>query len=417
MKIHAKIILLGCLASIGLALPSAHAEGKKYKRALIIAGGGISPAVGLGVIAGLRQQGMEPDVVLTTCGASISAAIDNSFLNSDATIQFAESPAFFNVMQQVKIASPDVMVMAKKFKELEKNPDVIPGLFDTHILNMPPEVGQFVPQNKFNTGAKGPKFVILSARALFGPNNVGEKKAGRDLFEQVFFTDPETAKELQNLPSPIRTLFPKSNVAKKTRVITDVTTEQAARASVPDPFLLNPAVINGSYYFTGAVDLFPIEVAHQLADEVIVTYPERLYLDYENLVIQSAFGFSQTQRALSAIQDTTVKWIDITGISKLAFSPETSLLTLKNKIPSNQNDFIKGIRAQFEFGKNRAIEGINIQKTQANVRTHLREPINPKLFESFTCQNANVWKVMNKTCTSDVESGCKRTAEFCVPVR
>jgi len=57
---------------------------KRFKRALIIAGGGITPAVGLGVIAGVEEKGWKPDVVLTTCGASMAAAIYNAFNNSRA---------------------------------------------------------------------------------------------------------------------------------------------------------------------------------------------------------------------------------------------------------------------------------------------------------------------------------------------
>ena len=46
------LIIFGCV----LALTTAHAEAKKFQRALVITGGGISPAVGLGILAAAEER-------------------------------------------------------------------------------------------------------------------------------------------------------------------------------------------------------------------------------------------------------------------------------------------------------------------------------------------------------------------------
>lgn len=410
-------LLIVCAFLFAVQVQADAAEAKKFKRALIIGGGGITPGVGLGIIAGAQKMGWEPDVIITTCGASMASAIANSFPDSQSSLAFAKGPQFFALMQKLRIGTKNVLSLKKKF-DLAKNSPGIADYFKNNLLYMNDDITGFLPNATFNAGASAPRLIMLSALAHFGPRNIGRAKSS-NLFTQVYFTDSETAQVLQNLESPILKLFPQSYLTRETIVITDKPTDQAARASISDPYLINPAKIDNQYYFTGAVDLFPIELAEQIADEILVTYPEELFESYENLAIESTFGFNQTQRVLHSIQHTNVKWIDINGIANVKFDPSPSFLKLVNHVPTNLQSFAKGIQKQYDFGFARAQEALVVQKSRLNVRNHLRKPISKKLLKSFTCENAYAWRTANNNfCVNDFWTGCNRMEEVeCTPIR
>src|SRR5437870_4807341 len=82
---------------------------KPFKRALVIAGGGTMTAAQLGVIAGAQKMGFVPDVIITTCGGSISASIFNAYRSSDQLAEFAMSYKHYNILKQVTINTPNVL--------------------------------------------------------------------------------------------------------------------------------------------------------------------------------------------------------------------------------------------------------------------------------------------------------------------
>jgi hypothetical protein len=410
------LIAIAALSLVG----SPSFAAKKFKRALIIAGGSITPGVGIGMMQALREKGQEPDVIITTCGSSLATTILNSYPNPKDALEFAKSDIFYATLLDVHLAVPNAIPMAKTFTWLRKNPTLYPPLFDRPLLKFKNDLEGILPHDHFPVaGSTGPKFIIQSSKVLFKPSDVGHKRSGAPLFQQVYFTDTDTAEALRGFKSPVKKIFPKSSVAENVEIRSDVTMAQATRGGISDPFLINPGEINGQYYFTGAIDLLPMELAHEIADEVISTYPATLFTGFQDLAIQSAFGFNQTDRALKAIQDTDVKWIDVSGIAEVNFEPTSFLIFLKNQIPKTKEAFDAGVQGQYDFGYTRTQEALKVQSDRKNVRTHLREPINPKLYDSFTCKNANVWKTSaNSRCEDDRWPGCNRATETaCTPIR
>jgi predicted acylesterase/phospholipase RssA len=148
---------------------------------------------------------------------------------------------------------------------------------------------------------------------------------------------------------------------------------QAVRVSITDPFYINPARIGKSYYWGGAVDLFPIETASELADEVLVNYPAGLYNAYEDLAISSVFGFAQSDRTQEAAKQNHVKWIDTSGTNKLAMDPTVIGFLFNTNIPKKYDDFMSLIDRQYKFGYQRGVEAVKLQKNKNNVHSHLRE--------------------------------------------
>ena len=395
-----------------LAVGAHQAEAKKFQRALVIAGGGISPGVALGILAAAEENGWIPDVVITTCGSSLSTSIYNAYKNSRDSLAYAQSPVFHQGLSQIRIQTPDVRVLQARIEHMEKNHGTIPPIFDKVIMSLPNTVEMSLPDTRFNSGA-GPRFVMIGAKASFGPGDVG-RPINSKIFTEVFFTDPDTAQALQGFQSTLP-----GYVAAQTQVLTNVSTQDAVRNSIADPLFLNPSILNGSYFFTGAIDLYPLDVAHHLADEVVATYPISLFKDYEDTAFKAAFGFTQTSRAVHTVTNNRVKWIDLSGVEPLRFDPTNSGFTLYSQVPAQLGAFQQGILAQFNFGRQRMAEALAAQ-TQGPSRRHLRAPINPKLAQSFTCANANVWTTDKTTreCSNDAWAGCdRRTAGTCTPVR
>jgi predicted acylesterase/phospholipase RssA len=354
---------------------SQQAAHKKFHRALILAGGGVDPGVGLGIIDGLRANGDAPDLVITSCGSSMAAGIYNSYPEGAQALQFAKSYLFYDLLAQVKTGVPNILVLKNKFDTLRTGA-YLPDLFQDNALSLKDQLAGDLPVSRFRSSGPGPRFILVAARAAFGPNQSVPKLGPKPMFREVFFTDEDTAKALEGFPSMIKRSFPRSQLSRLTEVVTDVTPEQAGRASISDPFLINPAEIRGQYYFTGASDLFPIELAEELADEVVATYPENLFSGFKLQAMQYVFGYDANQRLLDVVRTPEVQWIDTNGSASVTFDPKPFLLGLTNGIPHDPADFAAGIQKQYNFGYERARESVEARKAaHGYTLDNIRKPL------------------------------------------
>lgn len=409
---HWLLCLLSLVASQSLTA-------KPFKRVLVINGGGINPGIAVGIIDGVKSMGWNPDLIIATCGANIGSSINNSEGKTNSNLEKLKSQEFFKVMNLVKIQTSSVFEMVNKIEEA-KNTTKYPSIFSKVLLNAPDQLPKIFNTTEFSSDDSRPRMIFLSGRALFGPNDAGKPRRKEPLFQQVYFTDRQTAQYFDGWMLAPEYAYPNSTIEGKTVTITNVDTLTATRAGLADPYLLNPSFLADAYHFTGAIDLYPIDLANYLGDEVITTYPAALFLEHEDRVINAAFGFKQTRRALDAIQNKNVKWIDISGMDELGFNPKAEFLTMVSTIPTNYNQFVTGVSKQWTFGFERAKEALSVAPGNTlDVRTHLRKPINPKLREEFSCKNANEWKTGSRSsCTSDSTPDCNRnSASSCTPIR
>jgi hypothetical protein len=195
-------------------------------------------------------------------------------------------------------------------------------------------------------------------------------------FTQVFMTDKDTGTYLEGYKSPLKNIVRTSNIEAETEVMTYMSPEVALRASVADPILMEPLMYGPDYYFTGASDLYPIELAHFLADEVVATYPMGRFSDFEEEAFKSTFGISQQERALTVIKDQSIKWIDQTEFPKDAsFDPYPEFLFLKSGLPQDLETYQENIERQYEFGRTRMIEALSLKQGQGLYLNHIRSPI------------------------------------------
>lgn len=394
-------------------------EAKPFKRVLVISGGGINPGLALGLIAGVQEAGWRPDLIIATCGAGLGTAVYNSEQSITKSYDVLTSPEFFRALHHVVIQTSNGIEILKKL-DRAKNTARYPDIFDNNLLFAPQEMPRVLVNEEFNRDPRRPKLIILSARALFFPHQVGQMRSLEPLFQQTYFTDPDTAEYLQGRKLPKKLSYPFTTLMAETLTISTETAPSAARAGIADPYLLNPSVVDGYYHFTGAVDLYPLDLAVSLGDEVMASYPASLFLDYEDVAVKAGFGFKQTARALEAIQHKDVKWIDINGADALSFNPSRLVVVMRSGIPNDPMKFKLGVGKQWSFGRDRAREALKAAPGNLlDVRNHIRKPINPKLLEDFSCKNAYEWKTDRRdSCVSDKTSNCDRTkAKTCLPIR
>jgi len=412
-------IFVKVLISILIPFGSLALQAKPFKRVLVISGGGINPGLAVGMIAGVQASGWNPDLVIATCGAGIGSIVNNSQKDIIGSLDLMKTREFFDAVSLVKIETSSGLTLIKKLDKA-KDTSIYPDIFQTLLLHSPDSFPKLIKTTEFNRDPAQPKLILVSSRSHFGPNDVGQIRNGHPMFQEVFFTDPDTARLLKGWRLPEKFSFPYTTVQNDTEALSKYDLITAMRAGIADPYLLNPLFLDGNYYFTGAIDLYPIDLAAALGDEVVASYPASLFQEYEDVAFNSAFGFKQTARALEAIQHRDVKWVDINGMDDFSFNPKREFINMKSGIPESHSKFQTTIAQQWNFGFERGKEAIAAAPGKLiDVRTHLRKPINPKLRDEFTCKNAYEWSTDRRdSCLSDDAPECDRDAnEKCTPIR
>lgn len=393
------ILFVVCTAGIHAEQPTAETKPsstsggpkKPFGRALVLSGGSLRTAAFLGAIDGCLESGYDPDVVITTCGASLAAAIANAHGDRTHWLEFLESDEFFKYMQSVKVnpsfTSPQPLIsgLAKmKADQLYRvftnrtNAATIPDLFSKYVVDLPVDSGLDSLHRSFRTD--GLPVILVAARLEYSPQDVGKVIGDRKLFTEVYFTDPQTAQHLKGLKSFPARRFPKGYLSEGTDVYSNVPLYDAARASMSEPTLVQQKSINidgkPTLFSAGSVNGYPIEMALQLAEHVVAgaSGPQG---EIENIVYDAAFGMPLNERYRIDQNLPADRWIDFTSWDALEgakFGPELNARELKfeDRFPVSQAEFKKIVREQYNFGKQQALDAF---AAPLKSRKHLKDDI------------------------------------------
>ena len=347
---------------IALSVTTAFAEPKK-KVAMVFDGGGFKTAMFLGMLKGAEETGHTPDIIIGTCGGSIPAAIAHSIDGSEKQLEFVQSKPFYYLLRSIEFtnysAVGKIISLAKNFYTKYKWQRMIPDIFHDYLMNVPnsfnlKEISKNFTPSKYRT-------VIVASRILYNEENLGGKRdKGENLFQESIFTDEVTAKELNGFIAP-NSLYKNSSVASKVDFITDANLDEAARASISDPFYMAPGNYKGERYVTGAVDLYPIELAKKIADEIIFVYPSKFGVVEEGAIF-ATFNFSHNKRHRQVFHQKIDYLIDSTDFPpELELEPKLNLLAWKinSRVPQTYEEYREITRLQFEFGYKRALDASN----------------------------------------------------------
>ena len=357
----------------------------KYKTAMIFSGGGMQIPMFIGMLDGLEEKGVKPDLLIGTCGGTIAAAIIEAFPHPARRRDFLGSKEFQDFLLSPRFETKrPIRKLIKVISDIKSHYYFgrwwIPNIFDNYLVTLPP-FNEFHSRDGLDPippSEEGPRIVIVAGQTDFQTEGArpGQRWRGRKLIREAFFTDSETATLLTGFDSAIATQFPDSPIDVKPVVITDQSRNVAVRASVSDPYYFDPFKIGDHYYISGAIDLYPVELAKHLAEEVILTYDSSFDQSIMIPAHSNIVGYNNQVRLRSVVQQDVRTWIDRSDFGTLVNEVGLSPIVVKGKfvsqVPRDLVEFRRIVDAQVEWGKNRATEALEQPR---GGRNHIRMPV------------------------------------------
>lgn len=344
-----------------------------FQCAVILAGSSFNFTLHLGILAALRESGVHPDVIISSCGGALAEAIINKFQDSEDQKKYIQSDEFYNLLHKAKLQNDFIPYLLFRLTKMRlqnffsKSFSYTPDFLDKNIFHISEALNLPLFDRTFSSGT--PRFIMTAGRLT---------QDHPKFLQEVFFTDVETAKLLKGFPSPIAKQFPHSFLKTETEALTDWKFSEAARAAIADPFLLNPFEKKGTLYFSGSIDLYPLELALKLSQRVIMPYSP-LFRPIDQIVLRHFYGYDNIQRyQFITSQNTVERWIDISDYQDFmkinGFDPKTSYIKgrIFNGTPSDKKEFYKKACAQWNYGWQRAKEALS---RQAYSKAHIRKPV------------------------------------------
>ncbi|MBI2609297.1 MAG: patatin-like phospholipase family protein [Deltaproteobacteria bacterium] len=342
--------------------------------AVILAGSSFNFALHLGILAALHESGLHPDVIIASCGGALAEAIINKFPDCEDQKKYIQSLEFYNLLHKAKLQNdfiPYLLFRLTKMKlqhSLSKFFSYTPDFLDRNIFHISKTLDLPLFDRFFSPTT--PRFIMTAGRLIQDHSK---------FLQEVFFTDVETAKLLKDFPSPIATQFPHSFLKTETATLTDWKFSEAARAAIADPFLLNPFEKEGVLYFSGSIDLYPLELAAKLSQRIIMLYSP-LFRSIDQIVLRHFYGYDNIQRYQFITSQTAVeRWIDISDYQEFmknnGFDPQSHYIKGKvvNGTPVDKKEFFRKASAQWDYGWQRAQEALS---HPAYSKKHIRKPYN-----------------------------------------
>jgi predicted acylesterase/phospholipase RssA len=337
----------------------------KYQHCLVMAGGGFHFGYYLGIYAALCELGKKPDVILASCGGAIAAAIVQALPNDAERKAWLCSPQMYAFWRGLKSKQNARMTHAfagaMKRRFLGHNAKYIPDLFNDYLFEIPAQLP--LPPRAPNT--QHIDVAIVAGKLLYGENEVGQLRNSRKLFSEILFCDERAAVLVDNLQAPL-SASQFGNTAVAAQLLTDVTMpiSDAVRASIADMYYFRchshasgNAVNN---YVGGVIDLFPIEVASQLAENVTMELKGFYDKTYGLPAVRTVLGFDGNQRLSYVLQQHADAWVNTADMERYFFKQRIrqKLIWHKNKIdivaPPTFDAYLKVIEAQWNYGYQRA---------------------------------------------------------------
>ncbi len=211
------------------------------------------------------------------------------------------------------------------------------------------------------------------------PEHLGSSLlVGMKRFTEILLTDKHTASKIpKNFKSFIGSTQPMSAIRENVAIISDLTLAQAVRISVSDPILIGPVEIENNHYLTGAVNLYPINIAESLADKVVTLYPYSFPF-YANWTMLSAFKFDTNKIRYDIIEkNSNVNyWVDMSDLTDTAprMTPGVEYISFQWNVPENYDDYKIIVEKQYAYGFNRSVESLNYKDSKSHIRNRLEEP-------------------------------------------
>jgi predicted acylesterase/phospholipase RssA len=338
---------------------------RKYQQCMVFSGGGFRFGIYLGMYAAACDAGQAPDVVLASCGGAIAAAVIHTLPDPAAQRAWLASPEmhrFWSGFTPAPAATIHRTLLDVASRAInQRSAPRVPDLFGNYLFELPP-----LPQLPSPTAPLGPDVALVGSKLLYTPTEVGQPRGRRKLFEQTVFCGPRAAQLLHGTPAPLGAVEwgGRGNSAVAPLVATDTTVplDQAARISVSDMYYFTCHPHGGAHYMGGVVDLFPIEMAHQLADRVVIEFKSPFEQMTSVPAWRAVLGTDANQRLRHVHAQHADVWIDASDIEHALAKPypRKVLAWRENRVrleaPPSYDVFVRHMEEHWNWGYARACE-------------------------------------------------------------
>jgi len=389
---------------------------KPYERVQLFSGGGSRFAYYLGSYAALVAHDLKPDVIVGTCGGSLSAYLVNLAPDPKDLQDLMCSRELYHVISAIRHVAPDeankrlkIRYMTQALKRwrlsrqvsksqkqqqtdnYERLLDELQQLAMFRIDNEGQwldELSRFSPQqnnNSFNTAA--PEIAIIASRLFKAPNQAptADNPVHDDFkLQELLFAPPRLAASEyfeQMLNSPVHK-FADRRIHQSVNIVKQWEFNSVVRASMADMYYLPPThIATLDWCLGGVINLTPIELACQLGQTVF----SETKAGYDSWLaapaIQRVFGFDPNERLaqvhgyesaeiLSLVDSAAIKhrvnqlhWLPFADNGQqLAGQHVQKRFNIKQLtvelIHSDYDGFVQQMQAQWQYGYQRTADYI-----------------------------------------------------------
>jgi predicted acylesterase/phospholipase RssA len=331
---------------------------------MVLGGGGFRFGIYIGMYAALRQAGKAPDVLLASCGGAIAAAIIHNLPDPEAQRAWLSSESMYQFwcsLRSTERASLYGTLLHAARRKLSRAPaPLIPDLFRDYLFEIPPQL-------PFPPAASTPEVAvaIIGGKLLFGPQDVGQPRGRRKLYAETVFCDERAAAALQGMPSPLAAArWGDHAIADALLTDTGASVTEAARVSIADMIYFRCAHLRGEEYIGGVLDLFPVEIARRLGEEVVMEFKEAFDQVFSIPAWRAVLGVDGNARLRHANSHLADLRIDSSDVSVVLARQQLQqkLHWWRNRIelqmPPSHAQFVQHMRDQWQYGYDRAQEAL-----------------------------------------------------------
>jgi len=344
---------------------------EKYRRCLVLSGGGFRFGIYLGMYEAACDAGCAPDVLLASCGGALAAAIIQGLPDAATRKAWLAAPAMYDFWRGLQLAPQAgiarlLLRAGQRFASLQPAPRV-PDLFGDYLFELPHALPLPVPVADPTVAV-----AVVGARLLFRRDEAGQPRGQRKLFEETVFCDTRSAALLRGMASPLRGACWGTHAIADT-VATDTSQALAAAAclSIVDFFYFPAFSLGGERYIGGVVDLFPSELAHRLADAVVMEFKQPLDQVFARPAWRAVLGIDGNQRLRHVHAQRAEAWVDTSDIRRVLACQQVhkQIDWRRNRValrvPADHATYARHIEDQWQYGYARATEALRRPATDA----------------------------------------------------
>ncbi|WP_198330109.1 patatin-like phospholipase family protein [Psychrobacter cibarius] len=392
---------------------------KPYERVQLFSGGGSRFGYYLGSYAALVAHDLKPDIIVGTCGGSLSAYLVNLAPDPKDLQELMCSRELYRVITAIRHVAPAeanrrlkiryMMQALKRWRlsrqvsnrqkqqeadNYERLLDELQQLAMFRVDNEGQwleELSHFSPNHNNLYNPTAPEIAIIASRIYQAPNQTLNQMPTADSsvydefkLQELLFAPPRLAASEhfeQMLNSPAHT-FADGRIHQSVNVVKQWAFDSAVRASMADMYYLPPTHIETlGWCLGGVINLTPIELACQLGQTVFAETKAGYDSWLAAPAIQRVFGFDPNERLaqvhgyesaeiLSLADSTAIKhrvnqlhWLPFADNGQqLAGQHVQKRFNIRQMtvelIHSDYDGFVQQMQAQWQYGYQRTTDYI-----------------------------------------------------------